>query len=509
MRVSRWINYQLTTVATTHSVFSNNMNPQEFAQTIKQKYPQYKNIDDATLARQMVAKYPEYKDKVDFGPQPGLGSKLLDSAGQVIAGGVKRTISTGQNIGNAVLNPVKKALNLEDVQTGVAEEKLVPETGLEKAGALAADVASFAIPGGQATKAVQATKFAKSIPTLARMATEAVTGGAVAAAQQGEVDRETRDAAILSAIFPAAGKVAGKVREKIGAETAPRVINSLIKPLKKDLSYGKNPGRGVAAEGITARSLDELEKKIGVALNARTAQLETLYESGANLRKKIDASDALTPLEEAMNKAAKQNNQALLNRLSEVEDALTTNLGQIKDETGKRIIVKSGARELKNMTLSEALKLKRDIGRITRYTGNPSDDELVNRALKDVYSNVKTKLEEAVPESKEMNERLADLLSAETATRNRDMLVQRQDLVGFTGRISSATGFISSLATANPAPMLIGLGAAGLEKALSTPRAKTAFAKWLTRASGDQKKELFQKAPWAKGLVQKMFIGED
>lgn len=38
----------------------------EFSKKIKQKYPQYKNVDDMTLAQKMVEKYPEYKNQVVF-----------------------------------------------------------------------------------------------------------------------------------------------------------------------------------------------------------------------------------------------------------------------------------------------------------------------------------------------------------------------------------------------------------------------------------------------------------
>ena len=42
------------------------MTPQEFSQKIKEKYPQYQNVDDTVLAQKIVEKYPAYKDKVVF-----------------------------------------------------------------------------------------------------------------------------------------------------------------------------------------------------------------------------------------------------------------------------------------------------------------------------------------------------------------------------------------------------------------------------------------------------------
>ena len=38
----------------------------EFAQKIKNKYPEYKDVDDMVLSKKMIEKYPEYKDQVTF-----------------------------------------------------------------------------------------------------------------------------------------------------------------------------------------------------------------------------------------------------------------------------------------------------------------------------------------------------------------------------------------------------------------------------------------------------------
>jgi len=43
---------------------------QEFAKRVKEKYPEYKDVDDLTLATKVVEKYPEYKDRVQFDQQP-------------------------------------------------------------------------------------------------------------------------------------------------------------------------------------------------------------------------------------------------------------------------------------------------------------------------------------------------------------------------------------------------------------------------------------------------------
>ena len=42
------------------------ISPLDFAKKIKEKYPQYKDVDDMVLVDKMVAKYPQYKDQIDF-----------------------------------------------------------------------------------------------------------------------------------------------------------------------------------------------------------------------------------------------------------------------------------------------------------------------------------------------------------------------------------------------------------------------------------------------------------
>lgn len=43
---------------------------QDFASKIKQKYPQYQNVDDLELTKKIIEKYPQYKDKVNIEEPP-------------------------------------------------------------------------------------------------------------------------------------------------------------------------------------------------------------------------------------------------------------------------------------------------------------------------------------------------------------------------------------------------------------------------------------------------------
>ncbi len=50
---------------------------EKFAQSIKAKYPQYKDVEDTLLTNSIIQKYPEYKDMVDFNAKPAVAQKVV------------------------------------------------------------------------------------------------------------------------------------------------------------------------------------------------------------------------------------------------------------------------------------------------------------------------------------------------------------------------------------------------------------------------------------------------
>lgn len=82
------------------------LSPQEFAARVKEKYPEYAEVDDLKLAQSVVEKYPEYADRVSFDAKedPSLariGGGLV--AEVAVAEGAKYVgAATGAAIGSAV-----------------------------------------------------------------------------------------------------------------------------------------------------------------------------------------------------------------------------------------------------------------------------------------------------------------------------------------------------------------------------------------------------------------------
>lgn len=265
-------------------------------------------------------------------------------------------------------------------------------------------------------------------------------------------------------------------------ESSARIVNSLIKPLLKDFSYGKNPGLGVAQEGIVANNLDELANKISVARQNKGQEISAVLAKPQYQNIKLDLSTAIAPIDEAMQTAATQNNQTLLNRLQDTKRAITQDL-TLAMENGQPMIKSFGDKNLSSLTPAEATKIKTGIGDLTKWTGNISDDKLVNKALKQVYGNIKEKIGNAVPEIRPLNERYANLTSAEIATKYRDKIEQRQNLISLAPRIAGYTGALASLATGNPKLLMDSIAVIGAEKIMNSTILKTRLAVGLNKLS--------------------------
>lgn len=350
------------------------------------------------------------------------------------------------------------------------------------------------------TKAAAALPMAPGLSNLAKLANNplARTSLGVGAyegtksAVQGQGPQEAAKRAGLGAgtaiIGGKAAEVGGKAIQgglkALGAAPG-KVVNSLIKPLLKDFSYGKDPGRTVAAEGIVGNDFDDL------LLNISKRRAEVGQEIGAvlarpvNAVKTIDMSGFLKPLQDAIAEAKKypKVNAALVSRL---DDTMNDIVARIK--TGGQI------------ALGDAAALKSEIGAITKWTGNASDDQLVNSALKKSYGFLKEKIGQAVPEVKALNERFANLLSAEIATRYRDKIVSRQNLLSLTPKILGGGAAIAGLATGNPKLIAAALVEIGTEKIMSSPAMKTRIARSLAKLPADKLAEVLENSPELKKL---------
>jgi len=238
----------------------------------------------------------------------------------------------------------------------------------------------------------------------------------------------------------------------------------------KDLSYGKNPGQRVAQEGIIFNSLEEGAEKISQRLSEIGSEMDRVIKDPRFDGKVYDLSEALKPVDEAISNLSRnpRTNANVIKRLNDARDDI---LGKVDDGT---FLV-----DPKGMSVEQAVNFKRDIASMAKYTGAASDDGIYNKAIQQSARNVKNKVNDVVPEMSVLNERWADLKSAETAIRYRDKIVQRQNILKFSSKLVGGGSVLAGTAALNPAVIAAGFLTIGVEKILSSSAFKTRFAKCL------------------------------
>lgn len=299
---------------------------------------------------------------------------------------------------------------------------------------------------------------------------------------------------ILGKTISGGANTVGKIPQAT-AWASGKVVNSLIKPLLKDFSYGKNPGQEIARQGIVANSLDDLGVKIAKTRKSVGTKINNILSNSKYDNVKINVTDALAPLDDAMKTAASQNNQALLTRLQNTKRAITQDL-TLDYDMGQPIIKTLGDRNLKALSPVEASKIKTQIGDLTAWTGNPTDDKLVNIALKQTYGKIKEKIGAVVPEVKSLNESYANLTSAEIATKYRDKITSRQNLVSLAPKVIGGGGILYGVATGNLPVVLQSIAALGVDQVLGSTMVKSRIASGIAKLSKIEQETVFKYYPW-------------
>jgi hypothetical protein len=429
-------------------------------------------------------------------------------------GDVLDMIFGGKKVGEAIGTQIAK-------MTVPKEQRQYIESGpkpLEIAGS-ALQSASLFIPAGAGAKTIttglRSLGLKKGVSALGKVSSGVLTGEVFDIASNLQQGKTGKDAltpsfgALIGGSIPLAG-VAKNVSVRFGERQAPRVINSLIKPLAKDFSYGKNPGRAVAEEGIVANNFDDLIDGIRTSRQRIGQEIGKLGDTLSE-RPLLNIQDALNPIDEAIKTAVSQNNQTLLSRLNNVKRALTEVLEPTLDDTGNIAIKSLGSKNLDNLTFNEARKFLGEVGDLTSFTGNPTDDKLVNSALKQVYGKVKQKTINTATEInpqlakkfQKLTEKYADLTSAEVATKYRDKIVERSALIGLSPQTAGiGAGLITAVATggATIPSILTGVSAGLIDKLAQTPAFKTRLAYILSKKTQGEVNFLLRKIPALKSF---------
>ena len=437
-------------------------------------------------------------------PQKTFGQKALDVAKSTVGG-------FASGVGGIALTAedylARKGAFGEKVKTAMEgqpslQQQFKKEMGGEEnptaygIGQLGGEIAALATPVGELGKVVgtgaEAIGAGKNVAKLAQAGTEGIAFTAGQSLTEGE-KMPLKDYAInagLNMLIPAGGIVSKKVGENLPS----RIVNSLIKPLQKDFAYGKNPGKVIAEKGIIANNFEELITKVKQAKD-ETGNLIGELRSKSTTPITLDAESVITPIDQAIAKAnlTPRTNAALVQRLESVRQDILDNLD--------------------NGLPPE--KVKSLVGDLTKWTGNATDDQLVNKSLKGVYSSINSQMDNALktglsPEDfaayKKANEQYGDLISAENASVYRDKILERQDLISFgaknAGLITALSTAIATGGSAIPT-ILAGLGGTILDKTMATPAFKTRLAVLLSKLAPAEVNTFFDRVPTAKTIFKK------
>lgn len=306
-------------------------------------------------------------------------------------------------------------------------------------------------------------------------AEEGVIGGIAKAGE--EIARRPFDYTMDALFFAPMVKGVPRTLEAAGTKSvkvSENIINSLIRPKERQYAYGKNPGRGVAREGIVATSMEDLGNKISAKKSEIGKQIEQKI-TNPSYQVPSDYSSALNAIDSAIAEASKnpRTNATIIQRL---ENHKLDIMGAIQDADGN---ITGYKRDFTKLTPAEAWEIKKDIGRNTKFTGNPSDDAIVNKALKGVYGGLDSKLDKQIPGIDQLNGRYADLLGAEIATKHREIIAGRNNILGLP-EVLMGTGGIAAGGARGAG---IGVGTALIYRILSSTPAKTIMASALNKGA--------------------------
>lgn len=437
-----------------------------------------------------------------------LPGKTISAVGNFSIGAAKSAIDTaagigelGQKAAGAIVNPAIKVLGgipITGERPKALEEVTTPKNTAQTVGKAAGDIAQFFIPGpglagvvAKGEKAIGAAKVLANAPKIVKgvskalpeVASEAIGAAAVTAAQQGDLDKNVLENALISGGATSLFKSIKPIAQK----SSSRIINSLIKPQEKQFRFGKDPGAQIVKEGIFAKTLPDFVKKTA----------EKLKEANNVIRGKVSNASGEINAAKVINKEVGKLIPKVTdpNGAKKLQNIMDQIFYKVKFKDGE--LIKTGLRDLSKLTPKSLHKLQQKIGKLTSWTGEAYEKD-INQMLSAVYRGLGKKLDNVVPGTKQAQMRSANLLEALKASERRANKDQGLNaLLGLSPMVIGGLGAAGSMATGSSTPESALYGLAGLAgtKALGSSFFKTGISKFLKPKKGVSKTERLLKTP--------------
>ena len=250
--------------------------------------------------------------------------------------------------------------------------------------------------------------------------------GLHAAAGESPFNMETGKNLLESTVTGGLAGGAGGLFEKVAGslftgKLARGMVNSSVGATTRDVTYG-NPAVAMIKEGINSPITGDLEaykaalrlgadpEKALIAAGGRTAQVsQKVQELAPQLEKVLGQSQTPIKVKDIIDKPLMKAWEQIVNdpAITKAEkDAATSQIGALQAS------LKEGLGE--TVTPLQANQIKQAIGNRINWAGNVAVADDVKPAYRQVYGSIKQAVNKAVPESAELNERLTNLLAAQT-----------------------------------------------------------------------------------------------
>ena len=412
---------------------------------------------------------------------------------------------------NAVVNPALAAMGKKPAPdtSGFINNLTTPANAAQSVGKGAEQLAEIATPipgapevGGLGLAGEAASKL--GLAEKAGIVGKAALGGAAefgakSAVQSGGDPKAT----LTGAAIGAAGAPLEVGGNLLSGKLPKDFINSLIKPVKSELQYGKDAAKGVIDQGITANTLEGFSKKVSAGIEDNGKKIQNVVTTPAAKKIVMNVTDIVTkPFDDAIAAVKNSwdaNSQALLDTIYGLRDKALTNqeeVGKLSKEEmttlikqgtvdptklNPRTLVSTGAKDLSKMDPEGVWNLKKVVGKASKWSGNPAQDDIINKLKVQIYHGLKTALEDAVPAVKKPSELYANLLSAQTAVDRRIAAKIGAPMIGNTtkvlvGSVGTLAGTILGGAQGGAEVLAAELVGGGLLKLGNTTAFKTRMA---------------------------------
>ena len=332
-----------------------------------------------------------------------------------------------KGVGEGALQDVNSVSRLINKIPGVGET-LAPSAGINAARQIATPANTTQKVGAGLEQAAELMVPTGDLGLAAKVGVGATQGAASVAAHEGGTTQgvNPKDVALGAGIGAVAPLAQAGVKAALTSKVARGAVNESMMANARDVTYG-NPAKALLDEGITSPITGDLEK------------FKSAIRSGATLQGASQAAGGrIAAISDSINDIAPQLQQTLAastakipaSTVTDVIDngikAIQANRGVTAPEANAAIselnAIKDAALKVPGVPGAsaqawaplEANALKQEIGQSVNWAGRERIGQLVDPIKKQVYGNLKNAVNAAAPGAADLNERLTNLLAAQS-----------------------------------------------------------------------------------------------